>query len=93
MYFVILWSFEAMAQTLSLVFANPLLGMLGFLEFWFCNFLFAGLLVSKENIIWPFRIVHYIVPFTWRGLVPGAVSSTYPDTVLESAPSCRVSNQ
>jgi hypothetical protein len=54
---------------LSLVFANPLLGMLGFLQFWFCNFLFCGLLVPKEQIIWPFRVVCWMIPFTWWGRV------------------------
>lgn len=57
------YSFEAVAQLLAVVFANPLLGMLQYVNLWFCSFLFCGLFLPIQNIVWPLRVFSYIMPF------------------------------
>merc|ERR1719378_465438 len=63
-YAVFLWGFECLAQLLSLV-ANPLLGMLTYLNLWFTAFLFAGAFLPASDVIWPFRALCYALPISW----------------------------
>ena len=64
-YTATLWAFECMAQFFSIMFANPLLGMLNFMNMWFSSFLFAGVMVPEEDVIWPFRAFTYMLPLRW----------------------------
>eukprot|EP00965_Chrysotila_dentata_P172056 5677789-Pleurochrysis_carterae.AAC.3 len=59
-----LWCFEGVAMFFSLV-ANPLLGMLMFMNVWFSSFLFSGMFVRIEDVIWPFRLACYATPLGW----------------------------
>jgi hypothetical protein len=59
-----LWAFECIAQAHSLM-PNPLVGMLGFLNIWFTSFLFAGVLLPEEDVVWPLRAFVYVLPFRW----------------------------
>lgn len=60
-----LWSFECMAQAMSVSFDNPLLGAMGFMNMWFCSFLFAGVMVPEEDVPWPLKAMVYLFPFRY----------------------------
>jgi len=60
-----LWSFECTAQVFSVLFSNPLLGMMMFVMYWFCSFVFAGMFVPAADIIWPFRVFVYVMPLRY----------------------------
>jgi len=57
-----LWSFECCAQFFAVAFADPLVGMLGFMNVWFANFLFSGMFIAAADVVWPFRLFCYILP-------------------------------
>lgn len=85
-YAVVLWGFECLAQLCSVASANPLMGMLNYMNLWFAGFLFAGVMVPEEDVIWPFRAFCYILPFRW-GLTSMAFieykDATYGGAVLD----------
>jgi len=60
-----LWSFECVAQVFSVLFTNPLIGMMSFVMYWFGAFVFAGMFVPVEDIVWPFRIFAYTMPLKY----------------------------
>lgn len=64
-YSLTMYSFESIAQLLGVSFANPLLGMLQYVNLWFASFLFCGLFLPISDIIWPFRIFSYIMPYRY----------------------------
>jgi ABC-type multidrug transport system ATPase subunit len=64
-YAAILFTYESMARSFSVAFDNPLLGMLNFLQVWFTSFVFAGVMIPENMVIWPFRIFCYIMPLKW----------------------------
>lgn len=39
--------------------------MLLFMNFWFAAFLFSGILLREDSVVWPFRIFTSILPFKW----------------------------
>ena len=59
-----LWAFESLAQTCSL-FAHPVIGLLLFVNVWFTALLMNGFLLPATDIIWPFRILTYVLPLRW----------------------------
>jgi ABC-type multidrug transport system ATPase subunit len=60
-----LWSFECTAQVFSVLFSNPLVGMMMFVMYWFASFVFAGMFVPEADIIWPFRALVYTMPLKY----------------------------
>lgn len=67
---VLLWSavmyvFECVAECLSVWIEDPILGMLAFTSYWFGFFLFSGFLISVDDLVWPFKIFYYIMPFSY----------------------------
>ena len=67
---VLLWSaviyvFECVAECLSVWVDDPILGMLGFMMYWFGFFLFSGFLISVDDLVWPFKLFYYIMPFSY----------------------------
>ena len=64
-YACMLFSFESIAQMLSVAFDNPLMGMLNFMQVWFAAFLFSGFFITIDDIVWPFRILSYILPLRY----------------------------
>ena len=64
-YMCILFTYECIARCMSVAFDNPLLGMLNFLQVWFISFLFAGVMIPEDMVIWPFRIFCSIMPLKW----------------------------
>lgn len=65
LYTVLYFSYECIARCMSVTFPNPLLGMLAYLNTWFTSFLFAGVMIPKDEVIWPFRTFVYILPLNW----------------------------
>merc|ERR1712070_1035621 len=74
MYAITLFSYECIARFLSVAFDNPLMGMLNYLQIWFTSFLFAGVMIPEDMVIWPLRIFCYILPLKW-----GIASIAYLD--------------
>eukprot|EP00965_Chrysotila_dentata_P153054 5058133-Pleurochrysis_carterae.AAC.1 len=64
-YFLSLIAFEFMAELFAIAFANPLVGMLNYVNMWFTAFLFSGILVTESDVPWPVRILIYILPYRW----------------------------
>merc|ERR1711871_176495 len=52
------------------------MGMLNYMNLWFSGFLFAGVMVPEEDVIWPFRAFCYVLPFRW-----GLTSMSYIEYV------------
>lgn len=53
---------ECVAECLAALFDNPIIGMLYYIAFWFCSFLFNGFLIAKEDLYIPFNVFYYILP-------------------------------
>ena len=62
LYAALYFGYECIARCLSVAFHNPLLGMLTYLNLWFTSFLFAGIMIPADEVIWPFRLFVYILP-------------------------------
>ena len=60
-----IYSWEAMAEMLSVMFDNPLIGMMLFMGQWFNAFLFGGFLIPGEDMIWPLKIFYYPLPIKY----------------------------
>ena len=69
LYACIYSSFESIARLFSVAFDNSLLGMLSYLNCWFTSFLFAGIVIPEDHVIWPFRVFFFIFPLKWG--IPG----------------------
>ena len=65
LYGLVLFVFECIARCCSVAFENPLIGMLCYLNMWFISFLFSGVMVPEDQVIWPFRAFIYILPLKW----------------------------
>lgn len=77
-----MYCWEAFAQTFSVVSANPLLGMMQFVNIWFSGFLFAGFLIPVSDIIWPFRTFAYILPLRYS--VRAMIYNEYTDSTWQA---------
>ena len=64
LYALTFWSFEGLAQMLS-TFSNVIIGLFGFLNLYFAAFLFCGMFVDPEDVIWPIRVFCYFMPLGW----------------------------
>ena len=64
LYALTFWSFEGLAQMLS-TFSNVIIGLFGFLNLYFAAFLFCGMFVDPEDVIWPIRTFCYFMPLGW----------------------------
>ena len=63
--FLSLASFEFNAEFLAVAFANPLVGMLVYLNLWFLSFVFCGVFVEISAVPWPLRLFSYLSPLRW----------------------------
>lgn len=81
-YAAAMFAFESIAQVLSVVAANPLLGMLAYVGTWFSGFLFAGFLIPVDEIVWPFRVLAYVLPL--RYTVRSMAFLEFSDTTWEA---------
>lgn len=51
-----IYAFECAAECFAVLFDNPILGMLQFMNLWFGSFLFAGFLIPLRDLYWPFKV-------------------------------------
>ncbi len=65
MYALMLFAFECIARCMSVIFTVPLIGMLGYMNIWFTSFLFSGIMVPEDQIIYPFRVLVWLLPLNW----------------------------
>lgn len=61
LYFV----FESLAEVLALLFDNPIIGMLCFMNYWFASFLFGGFVIPLDDLYFPWTAFYYIMPFSY----------------------------
>ena len=54
-----------------------------FMNNWFSAFLFAGIMIKGEDVIWPFRLLCYILPLRWG--VQGMLYIEYKGATFEGA--------
>ena len=83
LYACALFSYECIARCFSVAFPDPLFGMLSYMNVWFTSFLFAGVMIPEEKVIWPFRVFVYILPLNWSIqsiAYLDAIDSTYGDS-------------
>jgi hypothetical protein len=57
-----LWCFECLAQMFGVIFTNPLTGMLGMLSLWIVTFLFSGIFLRPDQIVWFLEDAVYLMP-------------------------------
>ena len=58
------WALEGMAQMLS-VSPRVLFGLFNYLNLFFASFLFCGMFVDPDDVIWPLRLFCYFLPLRW----------------------------
>ena len=63
-YFSMLMTTECTAQAFSLL-ANPLFGLMNYMQVWFMAFLFNGISIPVDSVKWPFRSLCYATPYRW----------------------------
>jgi len=81
-----LWSFEAVAQSQAVAFENPILGLLNFMNWWFVSFLFGGIMVARDDIVWPLKLFTWITPHTYS--LRTLVNLEIVDSEFEGAEAC-----
>jgi len=59
------WCVECIAQCLGAFHPNVLLNMMIFMITWFVAFLFNGIALPIDAVIWPFRIFCSVLPYRW----------------------------
>ena len=63
-YALCFWAFEGMAQQLAIA-PNVVIGLFNFLNLYFAAFLFCGMFVDIDDVIWPLRALCYFFPLQW----------------------------
>ena len=64
LYAATFWAFEGLAQVLACT-PNVVLALFGFLNMYFIAFLFCGMFVDPEDVVWPIRAFCYFLPLGW----------------------------
>lgn len=85
----ILWGYENLACLFSVQSKNPLMGMLNYMQSWFMSFLFCGVMVAEDDVIWPFRVFCSILPLKWGLATMGWIEFS-KDTTFSGALPCGV---
>lgn len=80
---------ELTAELCAVISAQAPIGILAFLGQWFANFLFSGMLVKDKDVVWPLRIICYILPYRY-GVLP-MIYEEYIDSTFEGTTPCTVS--
>ena len=81
-----LFVFESLAQLLIVALPNPILGMLAFLMYWTTSIVFCGLVFRGGDVIWPFRLLYYVMPLRW--LFNGLGYDLYTPSTYDGATEC-----
>jgi len=62
---VAIFVFECVAEALSVLSDDPILGMLNFMNYWFAAFLFGGFLIPVGDMYWPLKTFYYCMPYAY----------------------------
>jgi len=60
-----LYCYECVAECLSVWFTEPITGMIFYLFYWILTFVFGGVFIPGEDVIWPLRALYYVMPFQY----------------------------
>mmetsp|Transcript_20615 Transcript_20615/g.43809 ORF Transcript_20615/g.43809 Transcript_20615/m.43809 type:complete len:553 (+) Transcript_20615:2-1660(+) len=60
-----IWTMERLAMVCAIAAPDVLMGLMLFMNNWFTSFLFNGVVVVVEDVIWPFRLLTYVLPYRW----------------------------
>ena len=60
-----LWAFECIAQLISVAVGDALVGCLVHIGAWFSSFLYSGIILAEDQIVWPFRLLVFASPVRW----------------------------
>jgi len=83
-----LFVFDSAAQFFAVSFHHPLLGLFQVICMWFASFLFAGVLVPEEDVIWPLRAFAIVSPIKWttKAIVNAELlGTTFEGAVLDDS--------
>ncbi|CAE7656472.1 PCS3 [Symbiodinium pilosum] len=83
-----LFIFDCAAQLFAVTFQQPLLGLFQVICLWFASFLFAGVLVPEEDVVWPLRAFAIVSPMKWsiKAIVNAEMyGTTFDGAVLDNS--------
>merc|ERR1712194_162229 len=64
-FYAIHLAMEFYAHFNSAVWNSALLSLMEFVNYWFASFLFMGLFLNLDEVMWPLKGVTYLMPFRW----------------------------
>jgi ABC-type multidrug transport system ATPase subunit len=94
---ILLWAvtyyiYENVAEVMSVVFDDVVMGMLNHVQYWFVTFLFGGFLIPERDLYWPFKLFYYVTPMSYflKSCMYLVITNTSwekcpPEKVLESS--------
>jgi len=88
---MLLTCFEFLAELYSAVASEASVGLLLFLVTWIMNFLFSGVIVEDDNVVWPIKIFTYILPM--RYALQSMAYSEFVDSTFEGTLPCNVTTE
>lgn len=62
---IIAYLYETAAELLAALLNNPIIGVMFYLSLWIISFLFSGLFLPVEDLLWPLKLFYYITPFSY----------------------------
>jgi hypothetical protein len=81
---VLIYSFECAAECFAVLFDDPIIGMLQFMNLWFACFLFAGFLIPLDDLYWPFTVG--AIPSEMKHELLGPFTHVFSQVVLLHPP-------
>jgi len=57
-----LLTWELQAELFAVITPNQSIGMLAFMGLWFVEFIFCGMMIADDDVVWPLRAITYAVP-------------------------------
>lgn len=84
LYAALMFVFESVGEFFSILFEDPILGMLQYMNYWFASFLFSGLVIPLEDLYYPWTLFYYMMPFHY--FVRSSIYEGFAHTTFESCP-------
>lgn len=78
----LMFVFESAAEFFSILFEDPIMGMLQCINFWFASFLFGGFVIPLDDLYYPWSIFYHIMPFSY--FVRSAIFETITPATFET---------
>jgi len=82
---------EFTAELCSVAASQAPIGILIYLALWFMQFLFSGMLVQDDDVVWPIKIFCYILPK--RYALHSMLYSEYTGSTFEGTQPCNVTTE